>query len=622
MGPTYTTTVDLSTTNGSIRVANVSGASSQLTAVSFLTGPKGDKGDTGAASTVPGPTGATGATGPQGPQGIQGATGPTGATGPAGANGTNGTNGTSGVTDHTLLTNIGTNTHAQIDTALTRLANTSGTNTGDETTATIKTKLGVTTLSGSNTGDQDLSSYATTSSVTTGLAGKANTTHTHAESDVTNLTTDLAAKQATLVSGTNIKTINGSSVLGSGDITISSGSSDTLTASDGSATLKALPASSPYGSGVVIPSVEGSTISYLAVPHDLYLSAGAGDDGAGAYSPYVQLNESGGVVFASDNPATTGQNSVRFTFPDAVHFDTDNLILSSPTNPSGYATLDLTNFTTTPRTIQLPDADTTLIGSDTTDTLSNKTISGASNTLSAIPESAVTNLTTDLAAKQATLVSGTNIKTVNGTTLLGSGNLTISGGASPRQAYMVAGTSRITGGRWYMANEVTNNSWATVSPSGSFTHYVPFLCGRNMTIESLGVSVSTAEAGSAVRCGIYTTVSSGDLYPNALVSSVDTGSIATTSSGFKFASGLSIALTPGLYWMACVVTSSGSLQVNCPNASAGWDILGHALDSSVNGMGWRINWEGSAANPLELVAPSGATLVASTMPAPIFRLSA
>lgn len=34
--------------------------------------------------------------------------------------------------DHTALTNIGTNTHAQIDTALTRLANTSGTNTGDQ----------------------------------------------------------------------------------------------------------------------------------------------------------------------------------------------------------------------------------------------------------------------------------------------------------------------------------------------------------------------------------------------------------------------------------------------------------------------------------------------------------
>lgn len=41
----------------------------------------------------------------------------------------------SGITDHTLLSNIGVNTHDQIDTALTRLANTSGSNTGDQTLA-------------------------------------------------------------------------------------------------------------------------------------------------------------------------------------------------------------------------------------------------------------------------------------------------------------------------------------------------------------------------------------------------------------------------------------------------------------------------------------------------------
>ena len=45
-------------------------------------------------------------------------------------------------------------------------SNLSGTNTGDETITTIKTKLGITTLSGSNTGDQDLSSYAPLASPT------------------------------------------------------------------------------------------------------------------------------------------------------------------------------------------------------------------------------------------------------------------------------------------------------------------------------------------------------------------------------------------------------------------------------------------------------------------------
>jgi lysophospholipase L1-like esterase len=40
-----------------------------------------------------------------------------------------------------------------------------GTNTGDETLESIKSKLGITTLSGSNTGDQDLSAYATITGV-------------------------------------------------------------------------------------------------------------------------------------------------------------------------------------------------------------------------------------------------------------------------------------------------------------------------------------------------------------------------------------------------------------------------------------------------------------------------
>ena len=51
--------------------------------------------------------------------------------------------------------------------------------------------------------------------------------HTHAISDITNLETTLNGKQATLVSGTNIKTINGESILGSGDLTISGGANYT-----------------------------------------------------------------------------------------------------------------------------------------------------------------------------------------------------------------------------------------------------------------------------------------------------------------------------------------------------------------------------------------------------------
>jgi hypothetical protein len=65
------------------------------------------------------------------------------------------------------------------------------------------------------------------------------------------------------------------------------------------------------------------------------------------------------------------------------------------------------------------------------------------------------NVQTQLNAKQATLVSGTNIKTVNGNTLLGSGNIVIdSTGGS--MVYPGAGIPLSTGTEW--GTSLTNNS--------------------------------------------------------------------------------------------------------------------------------------------------------------------
>ena len=90
----------------------------------------------------------------------------------------------SGVTDHTLLTNVGTNTHTQIDTAMTRLANTSGTNTGDQTI----------TLTGDITGS-GTGSFATVLSNTGVSAGT-----------YKSVTVDLKGR---ITSGTNPTTISG-----------------------------------------------------------------------------------------------------------------------------------------------------------------------------------------------------------------------------------------------------------------------------------------------------------------------------------------------------------------------------------------------------------------------------
>ena len=52
-----------------------------------------------------------------------------------------------------------TNRRYVTDSQLVNVTNLSGTNTGDETESTIKSKLNITTISGNNTGDQDLSGY-------------------------------------------------------------------------------------------------------------------------------------------------------------------------------------------------------------------------------------------------------------------------------------------------------------------------------------------------------------------------------------------------------------------------------------------------------------------------------
>lgn len=76
-----------------------------------------------------------------------------------------------------------------------------------------------------------MGSYASDGSLLITIAGglPAPEAHTHEISDVTGLQAALDGKQSTLVSGTSLKTINSTSLLGSGDIAISGGSASWTT---------------------------------------------------------------------------------------------------------------------------------------------------------------------------------------------------------------------------------------------------------------------------------------------------------------------------------------------------------------------------------------------------------
>lgn len=158
--------------------------------------------------------------------------------------------------------------------------------------------------------------------------------------------TELEEKQDTLVSGTNIKTINGQSVIGSGNIEIQGGE---------------------------LPIATSDTLGGIKV-------------GAG-----LSINPDTGVLSA------TGGGTA-----DSVEWDN---VLSKPD--------DIVNITER----LAAKLDTSTYNSEksnfaTKDELNSKADASA------------------LSAKQDTLVSGTNIKTINGETILGAGDITIQAGGA------------------------------------------------------------------------------------------------------------------------------------------------------------------------------------------------
>ena len=207
------------------------------------TGPQGPKGDTGATGPQ-GPKGDTGDTGPQGPKGDTGATGPqgpkgdTGATGPQGLKGDTGDTGPQGPKGDTGATGPQGPKGDTGDIGPQGLKGDTGDigpqglkgDTGDTGPQGLKGDTGDTGPQGpkGDTGEVTPSSIIAALGKTPILEGDSRlsdartpTAHSHAVDDVTGLSGALAAKQDTLVSDTNIKTINGESVLGSGDIIIS-----------------------------------------------------------------------------------------------------------------------------------------------------------------------------------------------------------------------------------------------------------------------------------------------------------------------------------------------------------------------------------------------------------------
>ena len=231
-----------------------------------------------------------------------------------------------------------------------------------------------------------LDARAYTDSSTSGLVSDNTTIKsniTTLQSDVASLKTDniqnktnISNKQDILVSGTNIKTINGNSILGTGDITISGGGTNYITETTDTLVLKPV-------------NTNGNNFEVRTKDNDVVVS------------------------FTQNAPGNSSS------------YDLFTAILSTATNEDGELYNIVARFTKDENW----DAKLNIFA--------NAGSSGASFDITIPPDangniamaSDLEPLKTSIGNKQDTLVSGTNIKTINGESILGSGNITISGGS-------------------------------------------------------------------------------------------------------------------------------------------------------------------------------------------------
>lgn len=234
--------------------------------------------------------------------------------------------------------------------------------------------------------------------------------------------------------------------------------------------------------------------------------------------------------------------------------------------------------------------------------------------------STVTGLQAALDGKQATLVSGTNLKTVGGTSLLGSGDIPIGGGSGdvvgPASATndALAAFDGITGkllksgaitlaqavalrdevitargdratlglrinaiadisspnaggvviGRYYdQALQASNG--ATSAGAANRVEMSPYITSQRLRIDEIGVAVSTAVAGSLMKCFIYASGASG--WPDELVyeATTDLSGDATVFAAhtvdFTFDNGRK-------YWIGVRHSSTATLRAIINNSMA------------------------------------------------------
>lgn len=269
-----------------------------------------------------------------------------------------------------------------------------------------------------------------------------------------------SAKQDALVSGTNIKTINNQSILGEGNIEIQGGAGEQQQADWNQKDTTAVDYIKNKPTNV---SAFANDAGYLTQHQSLNNYYTKSEVDAELADKQDTLTAGANITIENNVISSTGGTQVQADW-NQTDVTAVDYIKNKPAIPdtSEFITKDEYN----PKELATAKALTQL-----NETKADKT---------ELPDVSTIATKTELNAKQDALVSGTNIKTINGESLLGEGNITIEGGGTINidQSVISGSSNAVSGGAVYTQmgglklEKITQSAYDALATKDADTLYV------------------------------------------------------------------------------------------------------------------------------------------------------
>jgi len=222
------------------------------------------------------------------------------------------------------------------------------------------------------------------------------------------------------------------------------------------------------------------------------------------------------------------------------------------------------------------------------------------------------DLQSALDSKQDDLVSGTNIKTINGNSVLGGGDLTISGGGGNLLATHILAKPR--SGFYYGTSQHANlNVTTTNNNTFIFSAFTP---AYDLTISEILFQVTTLFVGGLLKAVIY---SDNNGVPHTKL--FESATVSTDTTGTKTLTGVSFTFTAGTtYWISMLSNNTTSQVRAIPGVSTVVPtplIANNASTQFYNS--WFISGANFASPITPLPTPTSGSLNGAAIPYLIFR---